>query len=892
MRFKVLGVSLILAALMFTNAYSAPIGRRTFGEKEKPKAMKQHMPTNGKEKPYKELVKDMVEIEGLFTFYHDTVNNKMLMAIKPDQFGPLYLCNMTRSQAEGAFFDNGSMAGTFPFYFKRVGKNIMMMEKNLRIRANEDSPMFKAVEHGISDGLYGSTDVLSQPDDSTKAILIDPANLFLHDAENLSFFLGQAARLGIRYDAKNSYFGVVKSFPENTEIDVHLHYMTSQPVSAPSLEDPYSMYHVFHYSLSNLKSSPDFVPRPADDRVGYFMTMYEDYTNLDTETPYVRYINHWNLHKKDPDAALSEPTEPIVYWIENTTPVEYRDAIAKGIEFWNQSFEKIGLKNVMVAKVMPDTASWDPADVRYNTVRWIVIPGGGYAVGPSRANPYTGEIYDADIRVSSDFVRYMFNNMQNFIQPVAFNGKVEEKEDPMKEFNKFMSPYLCQYGEKSSMEAAFGLSYTLSTINTLADKDSLTKEYVNSYLTELVAHEVGHTLGFRHNFKASTIYSLDQIQNRDFTKAHGIGGTVMDYDPPNLAPTGQPQGEFYMSSPGPYDDWVIEYGYKDFGDPSPQLLKEKLNEIASRSAEPGLAYGTDEDAFGSSSKSIDPYCNLFDLGNDPIKFCEHKIALTNQLWRNSIKNFEKDGTNYHKLYTVFQTGWRSYIESARTAVKYVGGIKHYRAHIGDPNSTVPFVPVNAADQRRAIKFLTDKIFAPDAFVLPADLWNKLQPERLPDFLFSVYSVPQVDYPIHQMALLIQNQSLMNLYGPYILGRLLNNQERVKQGEDRYTMYDMFRDVRQSIWSEITGPSNVNSFRRQLQLSHLNRLISIYLSSTAIYPHDALTLAANDLDILLAAAKKAVNSTAINSMTKAHYKEVIRQIEAAQGSKRNYSFLAP
>ena len=890
MRFRRYGVIGFVIAAVLALSTDAFAGRyaRVFGQSQNKQRTEAQAQKTGQEKPYNELIKDRVVISGLFTFYQDTTDNSMFMAIKPSQIGPLYLCGQTRTSAEGAFFDNGSMGESFPFYFQRVGKQIMVIEKNLRFRADSSSTMEKAVERGVSDGLYASTVIKSQPNDSGW-ILVDPSDLFIRDAENINFFLGMSGKMGISFDKQNSYFEQVKSFPKNTEVDVKLHYRTSIPVDAPTMQDPYSMFHGYHYSLSTLEESPDFTPRLADDRVGYFLTMYEDYTNMDTESPYVRFINRWNLHKKNPGARMSEPVEPIVYWVENTVPQEYRDAFAEGIEFWNTAFEKLGFRNAIIAKQMPDTATWDPADVRYNTVRWIVMPGGGYAVGPSHANPFTGQIYDADIRVSADFIRYMFSNMQNFIKPVSFNGTFPEEDTLQTELRH--GPNYCNYESASAMEAAFGLSVINSVANTLADKDSLTKEYVHSYIVELVAHEVGHTLGLRHNFKSSAIYTLDQIQNRDFTTQHALTGSIMDYAPPNLAGPNKPQGEFYSSVPGPYDMWAIEYGYTDFGDMPATDQDLKLKEIASRASDPMLAYGTDEDAFGSSPKSIDPMCNLFDLGNDPLAYCKQKIDLTNYLWKNSIKEFEKPGASYEKIMNVFQTGWRSYFESAGFAAKYVGGLYHYRDHIGDPNGRVPFVPVAAADQRRAMTFLRDYIFAPEAFSLPADLWNKLQPERLPDFQFAVYTTPQVDYPIHQMALAAQNAVISRMYSPYILGRLLNNLERYKPGDDRYTMQDMFTDMRKMIWSELDGPTNVNSFRRQLQLSHLNQLMGIYLGSTMVYPHDAITLAANDIDILESGAKRAVASSAVNDMTKAHYKEVLRQIAAAKSASRDFSILA-
>jgi len=843
-----------------------------------------------KAKPFADLIKDRVVIEGLFTFYHDTVDNSMLMAIKPEQLGPIYLCGESRTQADGRFYDNGSMGRTFPFYLKRVAKKIMFMEKNLRVRVDSSSTMFGSVESGISDHLIASADIKSKPQDSAGTILIDPSSYFVRDAAHTGHYLGTNAKSGHSFDSKNSYFDLVKSFPENSEIDVKLHFKTKKPQSGTTLQSGFSFFHTYHYSLSSIPES-DYIPRLADDRVGHFLTMYQDYNALDQETPYVRYIERWHLKKKYPDSAVSEPVEPIVYWIENTVPEEYRGAIAEGIEFWNPAFEKAGFRNAVTAKQMPDDADWDPADVRYNTVQWMIQPGGGYAVGPSRANPLSGQIFDADIRVSTDFIRFMFSNMEMWISPVSFDGMLPEGRELFEpESSPVLSdqhPHACNYASETAREAALGLAYLLSA-GDLADKDAITKEYVHAYLVELVAHEVGHTLGLRHNFRASTIYSLEQLSDRLFTQEHGLTGSIMDYGPPNIHLPDQPQGEYYASIPGPYDFWVIEYAYSDFGATSPEEEQAQLSKIASRSAEPLLTYATDEDAFGRSMKSLDPMVNMHDLGDDPLRYAEHQVNLTRELWHNSINRFETDGQRYQKLYNVFQRGWRSYRTAAQVVPKYVGGLYHYRNHVGDPNAQLPFVPVPAAEQRRAVTFLSNKLFAANAFDLPWRLVNKLQQENLQDFSFSAYSVPQVDYPLHQSVLYIQNMALRNLYSRYVLGRLVNNLARVPDDADKYTMFDMFTDVRRSIWGELVGPKNVNSFRRQLQLVHLSRLMNIYLSSPSQYPADARTLAANDLDIILRAARKAVGSSRIDGMTKAHFGETIRQIVATQKAQREFT----
>ncbi|RKX23451.1 MAG: hypothetical protein DRP45_10465, partial [Candidatus Zixiibacteriota bacterium] len=321
-------------------------------------------------KAFDELVEDLVVIEGLFTFYQDTTDNSMLMAIKPEQIGPNFLCSESRSRGDGAFYDNSAMRRGYPFYFQRVGKRIMLLEKNLRVRVDSASNVHEALESGISDHLIAGVDVKSLPHDSTSAILVDPAELFVRDVGNVGYFLGSMGKTGMSFDGDNSYFEEVKSFPENTEITVRLHFKTNKPQYNPALQNGYSFFHAYHYSLFAIPES-DYIPRLADDRLCYFTTIYQDYTELDRKTPYVRYIDRWNLKKKFPDSAVSEPVEPIVYWVDRAVPEEYRQAFADGIEFWNPAFEKIGFRNAIVAKQMPNDAEWDPADSRYNVVQWM-----------------------------------------------------------------------------------------------------------------------------------------------------------------------------------------------------------------------------------------------------------------------------------------------------------------------------------------------------------------------------------------------------------------------------------------------------------------------------------------------------------------------------------------
>jgi len=836
---------------------------------------------NSKKKDFKDVIKDFTKVEGLFDLYINTDENKMYFAVKPDQLNTVYLCGITRNAGDGSFYDSGAMGGEFPFKFIKVGKKIQMLIPNVLVRAQKDTPIAKAIKRGLSNSLFSSGKVIEAKPGPKDEILLDANDFFMQDVDHVSFTLGARAKTGYSFDRSNSYYGVCKSFPQNTELDVNLYYKTGRPNSAMYLMSPYSMILTYHYSLSTLPNT-GYKPRIGDDRIGNFLTQFQDYSNLDTETPYVRYISRWQLEKEEPYAEMSKPKKPIVYWLENTIPEEYRKSVAEGVLYWNQSFKKIGFKDAIVVKQMPDDADWDPADVRYSVVRWMVMPGAGYAVGPSRTNPYTGQIYDADIRVSSDFIRYMFNYVEMAVKPIAFTQDGNPPENDMEAFFSTLSPWqkthFCSIGSEMAMEAGYAYSI-LSVRNTLENKDETTKKFVHQYIVDLVSHEIGHTLGFRHNFKSSTLNNADQLSDAKYTIKHGLISSVMDYTPANIAPEGKPQGQFFSTTPGKYDDWVIEYAYKPLEATTTVGELPELNKIASRAAEFGLQYGTDEDALGGSVRSIDPTCNYFDLGSDPMVYYKDRIDMSNELWSKMENYFEKDGADYTKLRRVFSSGWRGFREAAGNISKYVGGYYTSRSHVGDPNAGLPFDPVEAAKQEQAINFLNKRIFAANAFNTPGRLLNKLQPERFPDFAFSVYSIPRIDYPIHAAALAVQQSALYKLYASTTLNRVHDQELHFASNSKALGMDKMFRMLRRGIWTELQNGSNINSFRRNLQFEHLKILKSIYLNTTNAYPEDARSLAYNDMKVISGAIKGILRSGNVDNMTKSHLQRVADEIRA-------------
>ena len=810
---------------------------------------------------YNVLIDSYNIIDGLFTFYWDSDKNKILISIIPDQLGYTYLANMTRQSGDGYYYDSSSMLNEFPFQFKKVSNNIQLIHINTMFRADEDKVISKAISDNLSNSIISKGKILSQPHPETGAILIDADELFLRDIG----YISQHAKGRYSFDKKNSYFIDVKSFITNSELELSAHYKSNKWTSSYTLPNSRSMEIKYHISLSALTEN-NFIPRLADDRVGYFSTIFQDYSNMRKDTPYIRYINKWNLQKKDPGAYLSEPIEPIVYWIENKVPKEFRKAIKEGVLAWNIAFEKIGFQNAVVVKQMPDNADWDPADVRYNTVRWIVQPGSGYAVGPSRANPYTGELYDADIRISADFVRGFYREFDEFVAPVT-----EE------ELNKIWSDSIekhsyehCKYSNHLREQMSLGWHNMIAN-NYLEGTTKELNDYIHKGLVDLVLHEVGHTLGLRHNFKASSIFTIDQLSDKQFTEINGISGSVMDYHPVNLFDKGN---TVFQIKPGPYDLWAIEYGYSEV---NPYNAQNILNNIAGKSNHPLLVYGTDEDTFGRSSRGIDPLCSLWDLSNDPIAYYKNQLHLVDELWNNLIYKFKVNGNRYQKIRSVFSQGVGEYIHAGISSAKFIGGINFRRNHIGDPGDKVPFNVIAADQQRDALNFIKEYIFNTNSFNFNPELLNMLAPERHEDFQDYAWKLDRIDYPIHAVVNRIQSYSLYSLFHPRRLARVQDNEIKTLE-PNPFMLSELFNEITNCIWIELDNNNNINSYKRELQQTHITLLSSI-LYNNYDFTNDAVALSRHNLDSILNKIYKAIGNQKFNKYTIAHLLNAAEIIDA-------------
>ena len=865
--------SVVLFLVAALSLSTAPAWAKKRGD-EKPPAGPAAGPGAGhKEEPsFEEATKDFRKIPGLFDVYEK--DGKYLMALKPAQLDTQFMVSVTRETGLGQLnLLAVQVLGETPVRFHQVGKRIQMLLVNTRFAALDDPEARRAVEKSFSDSLQGAAKIESLPDPDSKAILIDMAPMFLtYDVEGVGVQLNAAFQTPYGIDKENSYIRQVKGFPENVELEARLHFAGSRPAGFVNLADARSLFISYRYSLSQVPAATGFMPRIADDRLGHFISLYADYSDDHRETPFVRYVTRWNLEKEEPYAAMSKPKQPIVYWLENSIPKKYRKPMADGILMWNAAFEKIGFKDAIVVKQQPDDADWDPADIRYATVRWFVATDTAFAIGPSRINPMTGQIYDADISWSESLISGVHRQYEELADPVKTLQQVFDAAAAVP--GQAANPrFACNLASGAAQQLSFGLE--LLDARGIAPGSAEQDAFVDGFVTYVMAHEMGHTLGFRHNFRASVLTPVSELQDAARTSQHGLVGSVMDYVPPNLAARGKKQGQYYQTTLGPYDYWAVEYAYKPIpGAKKPEDELPELAKIAERVAQPGNSYGTDED-------TTDPVTNVWDMGSDPVAFFSERLDLVHELWQEIPSRLSRDGEGYQVMRRAFGRGLGQVALSVINVTKTIGGLNTFRDHVGDPSGRLPMQPVSAATQRAALDFLKNNLFSSTAFDVPPDLLNKLAITRWYDFTGAIFGVPRLEFPLHDSVLLLQDQTLNALYSPVKLDRLVDLEMQFPAGQKPFTMAEMFGELQKTIWSETyaAGAPRIDSFRRGLQRTHLNRLVGLLLRPQPGVPEDAATLARGNL-VELRERIDAVRGQTADAATRAHLDETRSRIEAA------------
>lgn len=849
-RFKTLCSLFLTLALFGVQDSNAQFWKK---KKDKKETTAQVPKPKKKEKSIADLTKSSKKIEGLFTIYQDTVTGSVKLLVKEDQLNKdfIYFSQIANGVTDAGAF-RGSFRANTVFHVTKYFNRLEFLAPNTSFYFDEKSALSKSSEANISDAVIASGKLLAS-DDEKGAYLIDADGLFLSEtftAIKQPRVPGQspfAFSLG-RFDKTKSKINEIKNYPENTNVKTEYVYNNPSVInggSAAVTDGRNVSIKVFH-TFMNMPES-DYEPRMDDARVGYFLTETNDMTTTATIN-YRDMIHRWKLVKKNPDAAISEPVTPITWWMEKSTPVEWRETIKEGVLAWNEAFEKAGFKNAMAVKMQPDSATWVAGDVRYNVLRWTSSPNppfGGY--GPSFVNPRTGEILGADIML--EFVHFtnrvfgdqLYNN-------AAANMSLETSQElEVKKYLAKNNLLFCSAGHVMHENLQLGTAVLQASGATDLEMEGIKKEGMKS----LIMHEVGHTLGLNHNMKASMLYSPEQLADANFIKGKALTGSVMDYAGINITNDRSKQGQYYDMAVGPYDVWAIEFGYKPFKNDA------ERNALLERSAEPQLIFGNDADDMRAPGKAIDPRVMIGDLSSDQITYSINRFELVNDMMKNLKSRFTKKGETFEELRRAFYTLHNQTRVAGGVVSRFIGGVYVDRATFGQKGATQPYTPVSLKDQKRAMDALEKYIFAPNSFDTPNDVYNYLAAQRRGYNFFSGTEDPK----IHEQVLGYQTSILAHIMHPNTLQRLSNSE---LYGNE-YKLSTFMTDLNDMMFKQdIYG--SVNSFRQNLQAVYTKQLIGMVTGKAS----SRFTVASKSMAIYnLEKIKSWVSNNRGDIATKAH-----------------------
>jgi hypothetical protein len=654
----------------------------------------------------------------------------------------------------------GQALGNRVVKWERQNDRILLRSISYSVVADEDQPIAKAVAASNNNAILMAFNIEALGEG--EAPVIEVTRLFTTEVTEFS----ARSRLRARgFDPTRSFIERASSFPENIEVEAS-HTFVNPPTeglgmpSAPP--NPFlgagmgtgSATVVMHYSMVRLPEKP-MMPRHFDERVGYFSVRKYDYGKDEQRAPRRTFITRWRLEKKDPGAEVSEPVKPIVYYIDPATPTKWIPFIKKGIEDWQPAFETAGFRNAILARDAPaDDPEWSPEDARYSVIRWLPSTIEN-ASGPHIHDPRSGEILESDIQ--------FYHNVMNLAR----------------------AWYFVQAGP----------------LDPRAQKLPLPDDLMGELIRYVVAHEVGHTLGFQHNMKASSLYSIDQIRNPEWVRRMSHTPTLMDYSRFNYV--AQPEDgipvEDLIPKIGPYDKWATMWGYKPIpGAQSPEEERETLDRWArEQDTTPYLRFST------AKSRGSDPGENTEAVGDvDAVRATELGVKnlqrVADMLLSATSTSPGAPYEDLEELYARMLGQWR--LEMGHVT-QIVGGFDSQQKHIGQEG--VLFTPVPRQKQAAAVKFLNENAFATPTWMIKPEILRRIETDGTVNRLRST-----------------QQGILTQLLSSARFGRLIEQEEI---DGNSYRAIDLLADVRKGIWKELTGASSIriDAFRRNLQRTYLD-----------------------------------------------------------------------
>jgi len=946
---------------------------------------------------YKQVQPPADDPQSMYTLFTKEDEGQLLIELPKNFAAKKYFFGMT--VASGQIFA-GLQAGDYYVQWRQYNKRLALISPNIGIRSGGDRESKDSVDRLFTGKVLLDLPILTIS--PRGGPVIDGDQLLVANAATFFGGDGRSRSPGLAKIVK------AKAFPRNVELAFEL------PNASGALQTLY-------YSISEIPENTGYTPRIADQRIGYFTTSYADYGKYTKDEVDVHYINRWHLRKRDPSLKISPPVEPIIFYLEHTTPVRYRRWVKQGVEYWNEAFEKVGISDAILVYYQDKTTNAhmdkDPEDVRYNFIRWL-NNNVSTAIGPSRVHPETGQILDADIVLTDGWIRYFNEEFADYMPLLAMEGMSPEtiawlaehpNWDPRVRFaepsqrqhvaaqirGKLTQPHAGVFNSQLNKrmmgdDPLDGLVNRTSQVNGMclaaqgrrvdtsvmrmmlamgpdalfggadedavanddgkkkkkkkkklesdeqesdksddaaedddeaeeaeeakkdadakpaaADKekaeeakpaaakleeesklDGMPESFIGPLLADLVAHEVGHTLGLRHNFKASSLYTLKEVNSEAVKGQKAFAGSVMDYLPINLRfKEGEIQGDYAMIKLGPYDFWAIEYGYSFASD---------LKPVLQRVSEPELQFATDEDTSGP-----DPLARRYDFSKNPLDYVKEQSILIERFRQKLMSDYVKAGDSWSKAREGYELTLNLQMRNTSMMSNWIGGAHVNRDKKGDPQERLPIEVVSAETQRDALNFVLESTFRDSAYALSPELLARLTK----DFFEGFGGDPA--WPVHDRILSMQASTLTQLMNATSLRRVYDNEFRIPADQDAFTLPELLQSVSDEIWSELKLPVEnkfsarapmISSLRRNLQREHMERLIDLTLpgnGTSAAYKAISnlcvmqLGELKTSIDGVLAATKES-----IDPYSKAHLYEARQRIEKALDASYVYNQASP
>ena len=864
----------------------------------------------------KGLTKVVSTTDGATPLYELWENTKeaKLLAVLPRSFEKQLL--MIAPTVAAGDEQAGVMGGTIYARWERIGKRLALIEPNFLVRSHGDAESKRSIKQLYADRVILDVPIVAMAPGGKP--VIDMTGLFL--GQSVKFFgPGVSGFVPPTVGVKPKLAKLVKAkaFPQNLEI-------------AYRVPDRFGRLRELYYSVRNIPENRSYKPRNADGRVGFFNVVYNEMgTTGDNDSIWRRYITRWQLEKADPKAKVSPPKQPIVWYIENTVPIRYRRFVRQGILDWNKAFRKVGIVNAVEVYQQDATTGAhmdkDPEDARYNFFRWNTS-NQGYAIGPSRWDPRTGQILDADVVWHAGLTRAVRGMLRNLSGDIAVAGftpetltwldehpqwdprvrfmppakqeamiaqanarvtaratalQAPEDMDPGVPTGYALDPMIktfvgepgaaaCRIGDQLALQMGlFTAALDAGLIDAPEDAedgdtlDGLPEAFLGEMIRYITSHEVGHCLGLQHNFSASTIHTLAEINSPDWGDKPTVG-SVMEYVGPNInKDLGEVQGPYATPEVGPYDKWAITFGYGD---------NKTSEESLKRVNEHDLVWHSPYATIGP-----DPRAQVWDMGADPLKFAQSRMEIVHDL-RSKLPDLVKDGQSWKKARSRWNTLLGTQVQMLATAARWVGGSYVNWDHKGDPGDRDPVENVPSAKQREALKFVLDNSFNDDAFGVSSALLHKLGKEYFPDGPGLADIFNDTSYPITDTIGAVQATALTLIMNPTTLRRVYDNEQRMREDEDNpITLAEVMRDITDAVWTDLTSAS---AFQRNLQREHLDRLMSLSLNSrsTSATMRTIAALSTQHLRSIQEKAQRAARNARTSDYVKAHLADVTARIE--------------